>query len=129
MARTTVEEVNEILEEDGNSTKLAAMLIAANALVTDVVGSDTTITDTLKEEIERWLTAHLYVTTVKRGTMAAMEKIGGGPAPSIEFANLGRGLKSTTYGNTVLELDTTGKFAALGNKKARVTAFTSFTYD
>ena len=127
MARTTVAEVNAILPETVADATVTAFIKTATELVTEVLGSDTTLTDALKEEIECWLTAHLIVATVQRSKM--LVKAGGGPAPSVTFAgSFGTKLNSTTYGQQVLMLDTTGKFAKLGKRKANITAITSFEY-
>ena len=123
MARTTAAEVKQILDDSSlTDTEVDAFITGANALVTEVLGDDTTITDILKEEIERWLTAHMISTTRER--MAAEEGAGGA---KIKYTGqYGENLSSSPYGQMVITLDATGKMAALGGKSASVTAITSF---
>jgi len=91
-------------------------------LVTEIIGSNTTITDELKEEIERWLTAHMIAMTRER--MAEREEAG---SANIKYlGKAGMGLEGTPYGQMVLDLDTTGSFASLGGKVVRTTAIESF---
>lgn len=125
MGRTTAEEVRQIMDDeiDITDTKIDAFIVGANAMVTELLGTDTTITDTLKEEIERWLTAHQIASTLER----MVSKMGGGPAPSMEFTGRwGEGLSSTPYGQHVLVLDSTGKMRNAGKRPARITAVESF---
>lgn len=123
MARTTATKVKEILDNSALSDAIVnAYITGANELVTEVLGSDTTISDALKEEIERWLTAHMI--SVTRERMAKREGAGGA---EIEYTGeYGEGLKSSPYGQMVLTLDSTGKMAALSGQRARITAITSF---
>ena len=128
MARTTATEVNAILSESVATGTVDSFILTANELVTEVLGSDTTITDALKEQIECWLTAHIIVATIQRSKM--LKEAGGGPAPSVKFSDsFGQQLRSTTYGQTVLMLDSTGKMAALGKRRPALRAITSFEYD
>ncbi len=124
MGRTTATEVKQILETDILDADVDAYIIGANALVTNVLGTDTTLSATLKEEIERWLTAHMIA--LSRELQPAKE--GGGPAPSITYqGQWGKMLELTSYGQMVLALDTTGKMkAATGSAGAKIRAITSF---
>lgn len=123
MARTTATEVKQIIDTSLLDAVVDAYIIAANALVTEVLGSDTSISDTLKEEIERWLTAHLISATRER--QATMEGAGG--AKIIYEGKTGMGLEATMYGQTVLALDATGKMRAqTTGKSASIAAITSF---
>lgn len=123
MARTTASKVKEILNTSLSVTKINAFITAANALVTNTLGTDTTLGDTLKEEIERWLTAHLIVSARERQGI----KEGAGGAEITYQGKTGIGLDSTMYGQNVKVLDTTGRMAALSSGKAvLLTAVTSF---
>lgn len=121
--RTNSDDVLQIL--DGctlTSTVVDAYITTANAVVTEVLGDDTEIGDTLKEAIEQWLTAHMIASTLWRTT--AKEKVG---EVSVEYTgNWSEGLNSTPYGQMVLQLDTTGKMAALGKRAVEIFAITSF---
>jgi hypothetical protein len=121
MARVTVAEVKEIIETDLNNTILTGFITSANVLVTQSLGTSGLGVSVLKE-IERWLTAHMIVTTRER--QAYEEEAGGA---KIRYAGrFGEGLSSSTYGQMVLTLDTTGVMAGLGGKKAKLVAIKSF---
>jgi hypothetical protein len=118
--RVTATEVKEILDD---TTLLDAQvnpyITSANIMVNEVIGTGTT--DILKE-IERWLTAHMI--TVTRERQASREEAGGA---RIDYVGaFGEGLKSTSYGQMVLALDTTNAFASLAGKAASIYAIPSF---
>lgn len=122
MARTTATEVKQILATDLDDTIVDAFIVGANALVTEVIGNNTSLTDILKEEIERWLTAHLIASTRER-QLKSGEASG---AKAVYQGTTGKKLESTLYGQQVMLLDASGSFAALGGKSAKMTAITSF---
>lgn len=111
MARVTDGDVKEILDTDIDTT---AFIIAANLIVTDKLASSGLSTTHLKE-IERWLAAHLACTNDKR---SQSEKLGA--AEATYEGKTGLGLDSTSYGQQVKLLDTTGTLARLGMKRGRV---------
>ena len=120
-ARVTAAEVKEILDDSTLSDIIiGAYIKGANTLVNSVLGMGTS--DLLKE-IERWFAAHLIAFTRER--MAKKEGAGGA---SIEYTGeYGEGLASTSYGQMVMVLDTTGGMASLSLKQAKITAVTSFS--
>jgi hypothetical protein len=123
-ARVTAAEVKAIMPVNNppSDSVINSFITGATNLVDNVLGSDTTLSDDLKKEIERWLTAHLISITLKR--MASEEGAGGA---NIKYAGeWGRGLSSSPYGQTVLVLDSTGKMATLDSKGAKIIAITSF---
>lgn len=120
--RTTAVEVKLILDTDLSDTIVDAYIVSANALVTEVIGSNTTLTDVLKEEIERWLAAHFIAATRERQLVSGEA----GGAKAVYQGKTNTKLESTLYGQQVLVLDATGSFAALGGKSAKITAITSF---
>lgn len=123
MARTTATEVKQILDDSAlTDAEVDAFISGATALVDEVLGDDTDLGDTLKEEIERWLTAHMISTTRER---LALEE-GAGGAKIRYTGDYGRNLSSSPYGQMVLTLDSTGKMATLGGKAVSITAVTSF---
>jgi hypothetical protein len=88
-------------------------------MVNTVLGTGTS--DNLKE-IERWLTAHMISISRERQTLK--EEAG---TVSVTYAgSFGEGLKATSYGQTVLALDTTGKMASLSGKAVSIYAIPSF---
>ena len=120
--RVTATEVKQIMDDIDLSTTIIDVYIkSANTFVNTVLGDGTT--DILKE-IERWLTAHMIASTRER--MALKETAG---TASVTYTGVyGEALKSTSYGQMVLTLDTTGSFAALsaGSKFASIYAIKSF---
>lgn len=120
-ARITATEVKAILDTSELSDPIIdSFILGATALVNSVFG----VTDVtaLTKEIERWLTAHLIASTVER--MA--EREGAGGASITYTGKYGENLSSTSYGQMVLTLDTTGKMAGLGRPNATIFAVPSF---
>lgn len=124
MARTTAAEVKQILDTDLSDAIVDAYIVGANAMVTDALSSSG-LSDTLLEEIERWLSAHMIASTRER--MA--EKEGAGGASITYTGKYGEQLASTPYGQQVLILDTTGTMASLGKKKAVLAAVEHTEFD
>ena len=120
-ARVTATEVQAILvENDLTDITVESFIAGATALV-DAALASSSLSDALLKEIERYYTAHLISSTVER--MALKEGAGGA---SITYTGgYGGGLDSTSYGQTVKALDTTGKMAALGGKAASTYAIKS----
>ena len=123
MARVKPIEVKQIIDTDLSNPNIDAFILSANITVTAILGSDTVVTAAQLKEIERWLTAHLIASSKERQAQA--EKV---DDASITYSGkTGDGLKSTSFGQQVLMLDTTGKIAAsAGKKRASITAVTSF---
>ena len=123
MARTTATEVGQIIDVgDLTEAEVNAFISGANALVSEVIGSDTTLTDTLKAEIERWLAAHLMAATRRRQLVSGQA----GSAKAVYQGKTGMGLESTLYGQAVMTMDSTGKFSSLGGKSATMVAVASW---
>jgi hypothetical protein len=116
-------EVKEILETDLSNSVIETFILAANLTVTELLGSNTDISDAQRTEIERWLAAHLIAATKEK--QAKAEKAG---EASITYqGETGMGLDGTMYGQQVKLLDTTGILAAtVGKRKPSLTAITSF---
>lgn len=120
--RTTYEEVKAILDNtELTKNQIEAYIVSSNIMVTEVMGTSET-SDILKE-IERWLTAHMIASTKERQEIKA--EAGGAAITYSDIFKRG-GLASTTYGQTVLALDTTGAFANLALKPAYIHAVKSF---
>jgi len=122
MARTTAEEVAQIIDTDLDPFVIDTYISGATEVVTNVLGSDTTLSDELKRNIELWLAAHFLAATREQ----QIQKAGAGGANVTYQGMTGKGLEATLYGQQCLRLDTTGKLAALGGKSAKITAITSF---
>ena len=120
MARTTATEVKEIISTELTDPQITAYIGIANSIVTNNVTCG--LSASALEEIERWLTAHLISITQER--QVKKEKLG--EAELTYAGQYGTGLKSTSYGQMVLMLDTCGGLANLGKKAINLTAVTSF---
>jgi len=121
--RVTAVEVKEIMD---NCTVIDSVvdnfIITASALVDKIFIGDLSITAVLLKEIEKWLTAHLLASTLSRTT--SQEQIGD---VSVKYTGFWKeGLSSTSYGQMVLILDTSGKMAKAGKMGASMMAVKSF---
>jgi len=123
MARTTVDEVKEIMDNTAlDDAQITPYITVANTIVTDELGSSSELTDDKLEEIERWLTAHLIAITRERITK--QEKLGDA---SVTYTGaFGSGLDSTPYGQMVRILDVSGILGNLGKRVISIKAITSF---
>ena len=112
MARTTAEDVRQVIEVDTESTPdLTPFILVANELVTEhCVGAG--LTDARLKLIETWLAAHFYEARME---LATSESVGGASKsyqrPSELF------LHQTKHGQTALMLDTSGNLAALSTSR------------
>ena len=119
--RTTATSVKLIIDTSLTDPEIEAFIGSASVLI-DAALVDSGLGEDLLENIEMWLTAHMIASTRER--QAKSESAGGA---SITYqGETGLGLNSTMYGQQVLMLDTSGSFAGLGGKTARITAVTSF---
>lgn len=114
--RVTTTEVKEIIST--NRVDIDAFILAANSLVTDVLGGEGLSATRLKE-IERWLSAHFIsqAGSDKQPGQVIEEQIGETRRRFSE-RQIKENLSSTRYGQTALMLDTTGKLAGLGKPTA-----------
>jgi hypothetical protein len=103
MARTTDSAVFEII--DTTLSDIDTFITTANLFVTATL-SDKGLSDTILEEIERYITAHFL--SVKDQRVQA-EKI---DVLSFTYqGKTGTGLEATLYGQTAILLDTSGTLA------------------
>ena len=122
MARTNPTSVKTVLGSDLDDPIVDSYIQVANALVTEKLGSSD-LGATRLEMIERWLSAHLIAITRER--FAIRETIG---EASVQYAGeFGRGLDSTSYGQMVMILDTTGELSKMSKKAVRIIAIDSFS--
>jgi len=121
--RVTAAEVKQIMDSCTTSDPIVNVFIgAANEMVSSVYATDTTMTTTMLKEVERWLSAHMIASTIHRTT--SEEKLG---EASVKYTGYwSQGLSSTPYGQMVLTLDVTGKFANYGKRSATIEAIKSF---
>jgi len=118
--RNTPAEVQEIVATNLDTERIQAYIDGASALVdSQIVGKG--LNDTLLKEIERWLAAHLLVTTSQR----QLEKASAGSAGATFFGKSGMGLNSSTFGQTVLHMDKTGTLRNLNDPSAQPFSITA----
>lgn len=118
--RTTATEVKEIYSTSLSDSIIEAYIDVANDLVTEKLAGEHD--DTRLEMIEQFLSAHLVI--IARDRQAREEEIG--DARIIYSEVFGEGLKSTTFGQTVLMLDTSGILNSMSKRKVRIVAIESF---
>lgn len=118
MSRVTETEVKQILDESFKDWDLTPFITTANLLITKVFEDDDDTSDDLLKQMELWLSAHY---ACLRAPRAAEEVIGGDArASEKKQGTTGMGFQSTLYGQAALDLDTTGKLASAGRRKASV---------
>lgn len=116
--RTTVARVRDIMDElDFLDPVVESYIGAANVFVTDRLGTSS-LGDTMLEEIERWMTAHMIACT--RARMSAEEEAGSAKVKYI--GTYTDALNSTPYGQMVISLDSTGAMASIGKKLISIQA-------
>ena len=125
MARTTVEEVREIITTSLTDAQVEIWMGIANTLVTENVACG--LSAAVLTEIERQITAHLIAQVPNSGAGAEpiiSEKL---DDASVTYADIwGKGFESSSYGKTALLLDSCGGLANMGKRTAKVIAVTSF---
>jgi len=121
MARTTEADVLEIMDNDLTEAQVSPFLVGANLLITAAFTSGNT-SDSLLEEIEKWLTAHMIAMTIARTT--ATEELGDAKVKYTGY--WGKKLEATPYGQMVQVLDTEGLMGNLGKAGASMYAVPNF---
>ena len=121
--RVDYDDVKAIMDNCTTADATVTIFITtANAIINKVFASDTTMTEDLLTEMEKWLAAHLIASTVFR--TASEEKLGDA---SLKYTGeWGKKLESTPYGQMVLILDSSGLMANAGKMSATITAVNEF---
>ena len=110
MSRVTDEDVRAIIELEDDQV-LTPFMTIAHELV-EAVCTATILTDTLKKEIERWLSAHFAAVADPRSMIENAGKV------SIHYqTKLGYDLRVTHWGQQAIALDISGALAALGEPR------------
>jgi hypothetical protein len=123
MARVTADEVKEILDNCTLSdTIIGTFIDSASSVVDENLSDDSSYSDELLAEIEKYLAAHLISSTVNRITRE--ERVG--DASVVYTGRWGELLKATPYGHIVILLDKNGKLLNLGKTPISITAIKSF---
>ena len=121
--RVDYDDVKAIMDNCTTADATVTIFITtANAIINKVFANDTTMTEDLLTEMEKWLAAHLISSTVFRTT--SEEKLGDA---SLKYTGeWGKKLESTPYGQMVLILDSSGLMANAGKMSATITAVNEF---
>ena len=123
MARIIAQDVIDIMDDDFSisASVINTFITVAEEVVTNIYAGSTTSV-TLLKEIERYLTAHMIVSTLYR--MGKEEKVG---EAQIKYTGEWKeGLNSTPYGQMLLTIDTTGLILKSGKRSASIRTVESF---
>lgn len=118
--RTNANDVKAIINTSLSVMDVIPYINDANALVNAVL-SDEGLSSALLTVIEKWLAAHFIAITKSR--QAQYRKIGDAAE---SYAKMGTKLESTTYGQTAISFDTSGKLANVGKKRIKIEAVPAF---
>ena len=99
--RTNVTDVRTIINTSLEDVDIQSYITSASLMI-DTYMSESELSSSILQEMEKWLVAHLI--SVSRERAAQSESVGNA---SITYSGkFGEGLKSTSYGQMVLMLDT-----------------------
>lgn len=117
MARTDATTVKSIMQTALTDAQLTLIINQANRIVTDEL-ADQSLSAQRMTDIETWLTAHLIAMGKERQPQS--EKVGD---IWLTYKNQTKEqLMSTTFGQMVLMLDTSGKLARISKGEVRIRA-------
>lgn len=121
----TITELRKIIETDATDDTLQAFATVAESFVSNAGLSAAGLSATTVAQIEKFVAAHFVAANYER--QAKREDIGDGDYEIEYTGEFGSGLKSTTYGQTALLMDTTGLLASISesNKSATIKSFTT----
>ena len=100
-------------EIQSDSLVIDAMITAAGDIVIDRLGLEIDISNIMRDQITKFLAAHLLYTGPER--QPGQVSVDG---VSEKYGQLGLNLDATTYGQMAKAMDSTGKLASMGMKKA-----------
>ena len=104
---TTATAVKQIITPGVSDTVIESLITAADSYM-DTVLSSGDLTDTVYDEVQRWLVAHMLSMSVSR--QGKNEQLG---EAKIEYTGkYGELLRMTSYGQMVLQLDYSGKLGS-----------------
>jgi len=119
-------QVQEIVDTNLTEIEIESFITSSNLIVNSNL-SGSGLSDAVLTEIEKWLTAHLIKSTRERQPQEieigdAREKYGSFG----KYGSIGDGLATTSYGQMVTVLDTTGKLKGIGKTKTSINAIPEF---
>lgn len=113
----TIDDVKNIIDTDLTDQEIQAILDTVGRMM-DVVFADCNLPDEVYNDIQAYLTAHIIASTKER--QASEEEAG---TAKVKYTGkFGEGLKSTSYGQIALLLDTCGKLGNLGKQVVTIKA-------
>jgi hypothetical protein len=116
--RTTIQKVRDILEPNDITDDVIESIIESASVMVTSLFSGTSTSSALLAEIERWVSAHMIASTVLRQTIDQ----GAGGAYEKYAGTFADGLKSTSYGQTAIALDSSGVLASSGGRQVKLLA-------
>ena len=118
--RANALDVKAIITTSLTPDEVRTYVTDANALVNNTLSGEG-LSESLLGTIEKWVAAHLIAVTKAR--QPQYKKIGDGAE---SYPKLGLKMEASTYGQTALAFDTSGKLANLGKKRIKIEAVPSF---
>ena len=115
--RTTAARVKALMVTSLSDDEIEEIIPVANRMVTSVVGGSD-LTSAVMADIETWLTAHFIAIGKERQTVE--ERVL--DIWVVHQGTFGAGLRSTTFGQMVLMLDTSGLFDTATKRKVSFAA-------
>lgn len=115
--RTSIQNVKDIMATALTDPQIQAIIKQANEMVTRTLGGEG-MEEALLEDIETWLTAHIIAIGKERQVLS--EKVG--DIWLTYNKNPNGFFQSTTYGQFVLVLDSSGKFQQATKQRASIVA-------
>ncbi len=116
--RTTADNVNEVIQTALTDTDIEALIAHASRVITTRLGGEG-LTTAVLTDIETWFTAHLIATGKERAPVG--EKIDDVWLTYLKYSTK-EFLGTTSYGQYVLLLDTSGKMQEASKQQASIIA-------
>jgi len=111
ISKPSAEDVRAIIATTMTDPQVSAVIDDAALLAEDCISS---LSSARQASIVKWLTAHMIAST--GGSASRTSKKLGDAAETYAVAQLGEGLRGTTYGQQALALDPNGCLANLGKR-------------
>lgn len=120
----TTTDVRVLIDTALEDASVEAFILSAETFMDSNLGS-AGLSVALYDEITKWLTAHMIA--ISRERQAIEEEAGGA---KIKYSGtFGEGLKSTSYGQMAVSLDTSNTLMAIANGKKLVYVYTVPSFD
>ncbi len=110
----TASDVKKILDTNIADDSIIAYITTAGMII-DTAYEGEAVADGYKDEMQKWLTAHLIASTQ---SYPVTREEADGVAVTYQAMQTGKGLEMTAYGQHVLMMDVKGKLSGIMGKKA-----------